>query len=261
MFTLKEIKNAYSQKKEWEKQFPINYYLVRPFSFYLTYIVLQLTKNPSVVALLGFILGGFGCFLLLFSSVISPWPGILLILAYSISDAIDGNVARTTQNVTLWGIYIDGLIGNLIEGNYFFFLGIGLYLGKTAVGDTLVNATIQEHAQILPLLLGSIILISKLWANIFEMLHNHYGTMKDGLEAYEASILKRKIGKSKLSNRWYYLLFINIDSLNNQLFLLILSVIFNLEIWFLIYYTIFFSAKAFFYLFYYFERTKSKITA
>ena len=33
-------------------------------------------------------------------------------------DAVDGNIARTTRNVTYYGKFLDGLLGEIIEGSY-----------------------------------------------------------------------------------------------------------------------------------------------
>lgn len=259
-YTLKRIKSSYVQKKDWERQFPINYFVVRPFSFYLTYLVLRVTENPARVAFFGFVLGIIGCFLLAGSFIWSIWPGIIFICLYSISDAVDGNVARTTQNVTLFGKYLDGLLGELIDGNYFFFLGIGLYYSGVGTKDPVFSTLIHFHSQVIPLFLGSVILISKLWATLFRSLHGIYKAQKDGLAPFNDSQPKNIIGKSRYHGRWYFRIFINLESLNTQLVLLILFAALRFEIWFLMLFACFFVGRALLYLVFYFARSKSKLT-
>jgi phosphatidylglycerophosphate synthase len=258
-YTLAQIKGSFVQKKEWEKQFPINYFFVRPLSFYLTWLVLKVTQDPAKVAIFGFCLGIAGCSLLATSHLFSLWPGLLLVILYSISDAVDGNVARTTQNVTLFGKYFDGLLGEIIDGSYFFFLGIGLYYSGAGTKDPVFSTLIPTHSQVIPLLLGSVILISKLWATIFRNLYDRYKAQKDGLAPFDASQAKNIIGKSRYHDRWYFRIFINLESLNTQLLLLILFAALGIEIWFLILFACFFAGRALLYLVFYFTKTKSKL--
>jgi phosphatidylglycerophosphate synthase len=259
-YSFHEIKAAYTQKKDWEKQFPINYFFVRPFSFYLTYLVLKVTSDPAKIAIFGFTLGVIGCFFLATASLFSLWPGILFIALYSLSDAVDGNIARTTHNVTLFGKYLDGLLGELIDGSYLFFLGIGLYFSWDGSKDPVILLLLPNHNQILPLLLGALSLISRLWATHFRNSYQIYRVRKGGLQPADDSQVKNVIGKSKYHDRWYFLVLINLESLNTQLLLLILLAIMGLEIWFLVFFTCFFVGRAFIYFIFYFTKTKSELT-
>jgi len=259
-YSLKEIKAAYIQKKDWEKQFPINYFLVRPFSFYLTYLVLKVTRDPGKVAVFGFSLGVIGCFFLATASVFSMWAGILFITLYSLSDAVDGNIARTTQNVTLFGKYLDGLLGELINGGYLFFLGIGLYFTWDGFKDPSIAQLLGGHAQIPPLILGALALISKLWATHFRNTYEIYRVRKEGLESISDSKVGDIIGKSRYHDRWYFLILINLESLNTQLLLLVILAALRLEIWFLVFSACFFVGRALIYSVFYFAKTKSKLT-
>ena len=259
-YSFQEIKNAYAQKRDWEKQFPINYFFVRPFSFYLTYLILKVTTNPARVALSGFGLGIIGCFFLAMSSLFSIWPGILFICLYSLSDAIDGNIARTTQNVTLFGKYLDGLLGELVDGNYLFFLGIGMYFSWDGSKQPLVSPFLGTHAQILPLLLGALAVISRLWGTHFRNNYEIYRVRKEGSPSVDEYQVKSIIGKSRYHDRWYFLILVNLESLNTQLLFLILSTLLGLQIWFLVVFALFFIVRGLIYFIFYFMKTKSALT-
>ena len=258
-YSLEQIKEAYIQKKKWEKQFPLTYFFVRPISFYITYVILKITTKAERISYFGALLGIFGCFFLAYSFRWSIWPGIIFIALYSISDAVDGNMARTTKDVTLWGIYLDGLIGTLINTNYLFFLGTGLYLSGAGIADPIISSFLQEHAHYAPFLFGSLITIFKLWAMFFENSYDTFKLRKEGVPAYTESQAKRIIGTSRFSTNWCFLIFINLDSLNNQLLLLTISAMFKLEIWFLAFLTFYFAAKALLYLIYYSKKTNETI--
>lgn len=256
-YSLQDIKFAYQQKKRWERQFPLNYFLIRPLSFYVTYFVIRITHNPAKIAIFGFVLGVLGCLSLTLISLCTIWPSLLLITFYSLLDAVDGNVARTTHSVTLFGKYLDGFLGDLIDSTYPFFLGIGLYISSDALQHNYIVSLMDVHATVLPLFLGALILICKLWAKQFQAGHEAYRIQKEGQSPVGESELLKPTGTSRHSNRWYYLLFINIDSLNTQLLLLTILVVFKVELWFLLFMAFFFFVKAIFYLLYYFTKTKS----
>ncbi len=258
-YSLEQIKKAYIQKKEWEKQFPINYFFVRPISFYITYVILKITTRADRIAYFGALLGICGCFFLAYSFRWSVWPGIIFVALFSISDAVDGNVARTTNDETLWGIYLDGLIGTLIETSYLFFLGTGLYLSGTGISDPIISSFFHEHAHYVPFVFGSLITIFKLWSFYFASSYEIFQSRKEGVSPFTEAHAKKTIGTSRFSKQWYFLIFINLDSLNNQLLLLIISAIFKLEIWFLIFFTCYFAAKALLYLLYYFKKTSKAL--
>jgi phosphatidylglycerophosphate synthase len=223
-------------------------------------MVLKVTRDPAKIAIFGFSLGVIGCFFLATASLFSLWPGILFIALYSLSDAIDGNIARTTHNVTLFGKYLDGLLGELIDGSYLFFLGLGLYFSWDNSKDPLIVSLLPNHTQILPLILGALCLISRLWTTHFRNTYEIYRVRKEGFQAVDDSQLKNIIGKSKYHDRWYFLLLINLESLNTQLLLLILLAVIGLKIWFLAFFACFFTARAFIYFIFYFIKTKSKLT-
>jgi phosphatidylglycerophosphate synthase len=256
-YSLKDIRLAYIQKKNWEKQFPLNYFFVRPISFYITYLTLKATQDPGKIAIFGFLLGALGCFSFTLIFFCTIWPGLVLISLYSLSDAVDGNVARTTQNVTLFGKYLDGVLGDIIEGIYPFSLAIGLYLSGNAMNSDLVVALVKEHAKVLPLLLGALILICRLWSKLFERGYDHYRIQKLGFTPVAKTNLQKTIEKSKYSHQWYYLLFINLDSLNNQLLLLTIFILLKLEIWFLFVFATFYFFKAVLFFIFYFNKTRS----
>jgi phosphatidylglycerophosphate synthase len=258
-YTIKDIREAYNQKKVWEKQFPINYFIIRPISFYITYLAIKITENPAKIAAFGFLLGIIGCFFLALSHLFTVWPGILLIIAYSISDAVDGNVARTTKNVTLFGKYLDGLLGDIVDGSYFFFLGFGYYLTGITAEKTGFLSFSYDTIKILPLLLGFLALIGKLWSKLFENRYHSYRLQINDLSNYDRFDETKVIGKSTLSTRWYFLVFINFDSLNNQLLLLILFNLFKMQIWFMFLFAAYYVAKAIIYFFYYFLKTKTAL--
>lgn len=241
-YSLQQIKSAYTQKKDWERQFPISYFLFRPISFYVTCLVLSVTNSSSKVAWCGFVIGLGGCTSLLFLSTLTIWPGLFLLIIYAVSDAVDGNIARVTKNVTYYGKYLDGVIGNIIEGSYFLCLGLGL---SQAPGDSyfLNSLLVIEQNNSITIILASIIILGRLFSVIIEGCYDAMiiqkqkgeGIFKESLQAITATSSFRK-------NIWF-LIYNNLNAFNLQLIVLSLCAVLNIIDLFLVFFTLYYVTR------------------
>lgn len=218
MYTYQDIKNNYLQKKDWEKQFPVSYYLFRPLSFPVAYIVLRMTTSPSLVAWSGFTLGLIGCGALLFLQEISLWPGVVLLLLCALSDAVDGNVARTTHSVTYYGKLLDGMLGAAVEGSYGFFLGLGLYRAGNTLSIVEVLAPGTDGRPFL-LIAGAIFTIGWFFSNLIAEAYERQLVIKEAGQLRES--LTAQIQSSRFRNHLGYRFFINLHAVNLQLLVLV----------------------------------------
>jgi phosphatidylglycerophosphate synthase len=238
-YTISQIKNAYTQKRDWEKQFLVSYFLFRPASFYLTYLVIRITESPSLVAWLGFFIGLFGCFSFLFISYLTIWPGILLLITFALLDAVDGNIARVTKNVTYYGKFLDGILGDIIAGSYYFWLGLGLYLSpENLYMLNLLN--LGYNNKILIFLLSVIIMVGRLYSRMFEGNYYTYLIQKQRKDGTFQEALTENIKSSTYRKHWWYLLLINLNAFNLQLLILALCVVLNIVDLFLLFFALYY---------------------
>ncbi len=241
-YSLQQIKSAYTQKKEWERQYPINYFLVRPISFYITCLVLSVTNSASKVAWCGFVIGLGGCTSLLFLSTLTIWPGIFLMVVSSISDGVDGNIARVTKNVTYYGKYLDGVIDNIIGGSYFLCLGLGLY---QAQGDSyFLNSllAIEQNSPIIIILAG-IIISGRLFSVIIEGSYDVKIIQKQKDEGILRENLQATSTTSSFKKNIWFLIYANLHTLNLQLIILSLCAVLNVIDLFLVFFTIYYVTR------------------
>lgn len=240
-YTYRDIKNNYLQKKDWEKQFPVSYYLFRPLSFPLAYVVLRLTTSPSRVAWVGFSLGLAGCGALLFIKELSLWPGVALLLLCALSDAIDGNVARTTHSVTYYGKLLDGLLGAAVEGSYGFCLGVGFYRAGEAfpfMGALFPGRNISA----LFIITGALFTIGWLFGNLITEAYSKLLSAKEKGEFHDS--LTAPIQSSSFRRYIWYRLFINLHAINLQLLALALLAVLGQAPLFLILWAIYYLIRA-----------------
>ena len=238
-YSISQIKSAYIQKKDWERQFPISYFLFRPISFYLTYLAVRITESPSRVAWVGFAIGAAGCLSLLFTSHLTIWPSILLLIVLALLDAVDGNIARVTKNVTHFGKYLDGMIGMAIEGSYCFWIGLGLYLSSEDL-YMLNFLHLGYNNKILIVLASVIILAGKLYSSIFEGGYYTHLIQKQKQDGTFQDALDQNIQSSTYRKLWWYLLFVNLNAFNLQLIILALCAVLNMVDLFLLFFAIYY---------------------
>ena len=220
-YSLRQIKDSYAQKREWEKQFPTTYYFLRPLSFYVTYLVMKITDEPEHIVWLGFLEGVIVwlCFLLV--GRIPIWSGIVLLYCFSLLDGVDGNVARTSKKVTYYGKYLDGVVGEIIEASYPFFLSLGLYFTAT---PGLFFFKFLECDKFFLIIIGALILCGRLFSNIFS--NNYYlNFMRHDKKDNNQENIYDDFETSPRKKYWWYLIFINLHFLTVQIFLLALSAI------------------------------------
>lgn len=218
-YTLNDVKASYQQKKDWEKQFPVSYYIFRPLSFPLAAIILRLTESPSRVAWVGFSIGLAGCAALLFQRELTAWPGVILLLLCALSDAVDGNIARTTKSVTHYGKFLDGMLGAAVEGSYPLFLGLGLF---------------RANPVSLFIVLGAMITIGWYFGSLVtECYSKLQGEKEKGLPP---PAITADIQSSRYRNNPGYVVFINLHAVNLQLLILGLSVLLHVTSFFLLFF-------------------------
>lgn len=231
-YSISQIKQAHIQKRDWEKQFLTIRYFSRPISFYLTYLIIQITENPAHIVWAGFAIGLLGCLSFLFIPCLTIWTGISLLITFSILDAVDGNIARVTKNVTYYGKFLDGIIGEIIEGGYCFWLGLGLYVNSGYAGRISI------------LLAGVIIMTARLYSNLFQGGYYTNLILKQEEKGISEGKITDNLKSSIYRKHWWYLLFINMHTLTLQLLLLVICAAFKVVDLFLFFFAAYYPFRS-----------------
>jgi len=216
-YSLSEISESYSQKRGWEKQFPVTAYLIRPLSFLLTFLILPVTHQPTRVVWAGLVVGLSGCAMLVALPELGPWPGLALVALFSTLDAVDGNMARVTRQVSRYGALLDGLVGMIIESSYCFCLGLGLLRATLAARGTL------EAGDLAAPLAGAVIIIGWLFGSTIS--DAYMSKLYESGEGGVGQAPTKAIGSSRFRGNPFYALYINLHTVNFQLALLAAAVL------------------------------------
>lgn len=210
-YTVAEIRASYEQKREWERQFPVSFYLFRPFSFRLTAILSLFTNSPQAIAWAGLAIGAAACGLLAWRGTYGVWPGIAGLALFALLDACDGNMARVTGSVTRYGKLLDGALGKLVEGLYLPALSAGLYFSANArfPWD-------MARPSVWLLLSGFAALTFMLYSSYIE---SAYDAIRNEAGGGQGNVNSR-IGSSRFRGNVFYGVFINLHAFNVQALLL-----------------------------------------
>lgn len=224
-YSVEEIRASYAQKREWEKQFPVSYYIFRPLSFPLAALLSRLTNSAPLIAWSGLAVGLSASWLLLNLGIYGPWPGICGLALFALLDAADGNLARVTGTVTVYGKMLDGMLGKIAEGLYMPALACGLYLDAQSPGGFLRRLQAGNgETSWLVVVAGFIALCALLYSSLLETAFDYFKLQR--APAGPADV-NAKIGSSRFRGNLFYAVFINLHAFNVQVCLLAAAALFG----------------------------------
>lgn len=216
-YSTQEMAASYRQKQDWEKQFPVSRFIFRPLSFRVAAFLSRFTNSPEVIAWAGLAVGAAAACFLVGLPYFGPWPGIAALALFALLDAVDGNMARATGNVTLYGRMLDGMLGRLAEGVYIPALACGLYLELSARPWPSGWNSFPDPAPWLLVAAGFSTLCAMLYTGIVE---TTYDCMKLQKSPPPPTDVKAEIQSSRFRGNFFYAVFINLNAFNVQVLLL-----------------------------------------
>jgi len=122
--TLKEIREAHSWKRDYERFLPVSRFLFRPVSFPVTWLAIRLGLTSEGVSWLSGIVGLAGCIFLMSEVQTSLVTGIGLLMLFNLLDCVDGGIARTMKTQNPYGRFLDSTCGGIIDLIFWAVIGI-----------------------------------------------------------------------------------------------------------------------------------------
>lgn len=258
-YSLSQIRGAHAQKKEYDRQFPLSFYGVRPLSFLVSYALLKVTRSPSQVAYAALVIGLAGGMALVLLREISLWPGYLLLVVFILLDASDGNIARVTENVTYYGRFLDGVVGEIVEGGYCFWLGLGLFRQGKSLDWLGLRGSGVTSARMALILAGVSVALGRLYSSRIVAAYYAYCRLKRADPGTAGEDVRATIGTSRYQKFWWYRLFLNLGSIDLQLALLGVCGVFDRADLFLLLFAIFYLFQSLLYTLFYLKRAAREL--
>ena len=123
---LKEIRDAHTWKRDYERYLPISRFIFRPVGFVATWICIRLGLTSEAVSWLSGFVGLIG-FLCLLSAQKQLLPiGIALLFFFNLLDCVDGSIARSMKTQNPYGRFLDSLMG-WIDMGFWAVIGVMAY--------------------------------------------------------------------------------------------------------------------------------------
>ncbi len=124
--SIAEIRDSLSDEKRLvERDVWAIHYGIRPLSVYVAWLFIRLGVSCKQTVMLGLLLGLLGIFLIVAGSPQVAVAGILLLIAGSLLDYVDGNIARATGTTDKLGAYLDLTVDNFMAAVVPIAVGIG----------------------------------------------------------------------------------------------------------------------------------------
>ncbi len=138
--TIQAIRSMYTEEKRaFDRNNLWGYFVVRPISYYVTWLFLRLGISANRVTWGSFFIAVAGCLLLATGSYNSIIAGALLVNLWYLLDYVDGNIARYTNSSTNYGRLLDTFTGAAVNVLLIICASIGAFNHP----DTCLNSLAQ----------------------------------------------------------------------------------------------------------------------
>jgi hypothetical protein len=108
--TLKDIRNAHTWKRNYERYLPLSRYAFRPIGFVMTWSAIRIRLTTESVSWLSGLAGLLG-YMCLLSPQFRMLPfGIAILLIFNLLDCVDGSIARTMKTENPYGRFLDSIM-------------------------------------------------------------------------------------------------------------------------------------------------------
>ncbi len=119
----------------------MEWYLLRPFSIYFSWLFIKLGFNANTVSTLGLACGVGGSLLLFAGNISLGLTGAVLIWFGFLLDCVDGEVARYNKKGSVSGTYLDYFVGGV--NDMMILIGLSFYLSIINNWDARVVVSIS----------------------------------------------------------------------------------------------------------------------
>jgi len=211
------------EKREWDKNYPWLYYVLRPVSFAVTAMISPLKVSANQITIVDLLCGLAACLFFLRGYPDGFFIGAVMFTCYNLLDNVDGNIARCFKTASASGKFFDAIASYPFLLVYFF-IGIGVCNSIDFIHYRYGFLNISpETIGIVFLIIGSITTIAKfLSMDIKKTFFSILGQEWEG-EKYRAST--RGMLLKKDTPKWLRKLYVNMTDIQGHDFLLLIAAV------------------------------------
>ena len=217
--SLSQIKAAYSEeKKRWDFTYPWLYFVIRPVSFWMTWLLMPLGISANQVTFISVLVGlvSFAFFAQGYGT--GFYAGTILLVLFNLLDCVDGNIARFRKTDGPVGNFFDGLA--VIHPLSYAFIGFGLYLTPDRSLELIIpGLDLAEVAGISLFCAGVATTFAKLFSNLVQT--SFFSIFGHDWDAYRRRNADKYVSHAE---KWYMYVYRNITELQAHEFILLAAV-------------------------------------
>ncbi len=122
--TLQEIREAHRVRHDYERLLPVNTFIFRPVSFFITWLAIRIGLTSEAVSWLSGVVGFAGCLFLMSGGQKFLVAGIGLLWLFNLLDCVDGDIARTMKTQNPYGRFLDSICGCITDFIFWAVVGV-----------------------------------------------------------------------------------------------------------------------------------------
>ena len=162
--SIREIREAHSWKRNYERFLPVSRFIFRPVSFPVTWFAIRLGLTSEAVSWLSGLVGLSGCIFLISRNEALLAAGIGLLLLFNLLDCVDGSIARTMKTGNPYGQFLDSICGGIIDLIFWAVVGVMAFRNPEYLSIQKI-AAVPEFTW---LIIGSLTCFLAIWLGYLE---------------------------------------------------------------------------------------------
>ncbi|WP_077329062.1 CDP-alcohol phosphatidyltransferase family protein [Virgibacillus siamensis] len=132
--TINSIRDSLPSKKNKIDKMDIwVYFIIRPLSYYVTWLFLKLRINPNMATVISIFVGVIGSILLISDYQYLRIAAAFIINFWIVLDCVDGNLARFLNKTSKFGEFLDGFSGYVFSTIMYVSIGMSVYFSENVV--------------------------------------------------------------------------------------------------------------------------------
>lgn len=124
-YTLQEIKGSFNRKADKNSFIVRN--ILRPASYYLTYLLMRIGVSANLATFLSLVIGVISALFFILGERLF-YMGTLFYILFWLFDFADGNIARISNTASYYGKFLDGMVDALVETLLPLSIAVGLFV-------------------------------------------------------------------------------------------------------------------------------------
>ncbi len=198
-YSYQSITKGYTKEKKRRSSFWAKF-VSRPLSFPITYILINIGVSANSVSIASMLIALLSCVLITFNGTIA-YIGVGLFVFWHILDCVDGNIARTKNESSYGGAFLDAVSGYIAPAFVYLAVGTHAYLTSNIFHQysywLIIMGGISSAADILSRIIYQKYLVTEYRLDIMSQCNNIDNVRTTGL-SHLADLIMKQMGYSSL---------------------------------------------------------------